>query len=76
MVASLDNAREAVDDKGVITGIDASQTFSARLDQGISKLQANDRFAALAGLIQGAKEALKIGEANPNIDYDAAWNSP
>ncbi len=70
IVASLDNARESVDDKGVITGIDASQTFGARLDQGIAKLEGNDRFAALAGIIQGAKQALKINEVNPNIDYD------
>ncbi len=70
VVGSLDNARESVDDKGVITGIDAAQTFGSQLDKGIAKLEANDRFAALAGIIQGARQALKIGEVNPNIDYD------
>jgi hypothetical protein len=71
IVTSLDNARETVDDKGTITGIAPGDTFSARLDQGIAKLQNNDRLSALAGLIQGTKEALNIQEANPNIDYDA-----
>jgi hypothetical protein len=71
VVAGLDNARETVDDKGVITGISPGDTFTSRIDQGISKLQANDKFAGLAGLISGAKQALKIDDANPNIDYDA-----
>lgn len=71
VMSSLDNARETVDDKGLITGIAPDDTFSARIDQGIAKLQANDKLAGLAGLIQGTKQALKIQEANPNIDYDA-----
>jgi hypothetical protein len=70
VVASLDNSRETVDADGLIVGIDASKTYGSRLDEGISKLQANDRFAGLAGLIQGAKQALKIEDPNPNIDYD------
>ncbi|HVW84998.1 MAG TPA: LssY C-terminal domain-containing protein [Bryobacteraceae bacterium] len=71
MVSGIDNARETVDDKGVITGIDGSQTFSSRIDQGIAKLEANDKLAGLAGLIQGAKQVLKVEDANPNVDYDA-----
>jgi hypothetical protein len=70
VVSSLDNARESIDDNGLITGITPNETVSARLDQGIAKLQANDKFAGLAGLIQGTKQALKIQDANPNIDYD------
>jgi hypothetical protein len=70
-MSGLDNARETIDDKGLITGIAPDDTFSARIDQGIAKLQANDKFAGLAGLIQGTKQALRIQEANPNIDYDA-----
>ena len=69
-VTRLDNARETVDDKGLITGIAPADTFSARIGQGIAKLQANDKFAGLAGLIAGTKQALKIEDANPNIDYD------
>ncbi|HEX4274664.1 MAG TPA: LssY C-terminal domain-containing protein [Bryobacteraceae bacterium] len=71
VVAGLDNARETIDDKGVITGIAPDQTFSARIDQGIAKLGSNDKLAGLAGLISGAKQVLKIQDANPNIDYDA-----
>jgi len=70
VMAGLDNAGETVDDKGVIAGISPSDTLSARINQGIGKLGANDKFAGLAGLIQGAKQALKIDDANPNIDYD------
>jgi hypothetical protein len=71
VMSGLDNARETIDEKGLITGIAPDDTFSARIDQGIAKLQGNDKFAGLAGLIQGTKQALKIQEANPNIDYDA-----
>jgi hypothetical protein len=70
VMTGLDNARETVDDKGVIAGISPPDTLSARINQGIGKLQANDKFAGLAGLIQGAKQALNIEDANPNIDYD------
>jgi hypothetical protein len=70
VVTGLENARETIDDKALITGIAPGDTFSARIDQGISKLQGSDKFAGLAGLISGAKQALKIQDANPNIDYD------
>jgi len=71
VVSGLENARETIDEKGMITGVDASQTYGGRLNEGIAKLQNNDRFAGLAGLIQGAKQVLKIQDVNPNIDYDA-----
>jgi hypothetical protein len=71
VVTSLENARETIDDKGLITGIAPGGTLSARIDQGISKLQSNDKLAGLAELITGTKQALKIQDANPNIDYDA-----
>jgi hypothetical protein len=71
VLSNLDNARETIDEKGLITGIAPNDTLSARLDQGVTKLQATDKFAGLAGLIQGAKDALKIKDADPNIDYDA-----
>lgn len=70
VVSGIDNAREKLDDQGLITGIAPDDTFSARIDQGIGKLQSNDKLSSLAGLIQGAKQALKIDDANPNIDYD------
>jgi hypothetical protein len=71
VVTGLDNARESVDETGIITGIAPGDTFSARIDQGIAKLQNNNKLSGLAGLILGAKQALDIQDANPNIDYDA-----
>ncbi len=71
VVSGLENARETVDEKGVILGIDASQAYGTRLSQGIAKLQANDKLAGLAGILAGAKQTLKIGDVNANIDYDA-----
>lgn len=70
VVSSLDNSREKVDGKGVIQGVAPGDIYSARIDQGISKLQNSDRFSGLAGLIQGAKKALKIQDPDANIDYD------
>ena len=70
-VSGLENAREALDDKGVITGIDPSQAYGSRLNQGIAKLETNEKFSALATILQGAKQTLKIGDVNANIDYDA-----
>jgi len=69
-VTEVENARETVDDKGVITGIDASTSYGGRLNEGISKLENNDRFAGLAAILQTAKQGLKIEDVNPNIDYD------
>ena len=70
-VSSLENSRETVGSNGLISGIDVSKTYSSRIDEGIGKMQNNDKFAGLAGIIQGAKQALKIEDANPNIDFDA-----
>src|SRR5579885_3039780 len=70
VVTQVENARETVDDKGVITGIDASSTYGGRLNQGISRLQNSDRFGSLATILQTAKQGLKIEDVNPNIDYD------
>lgn len=71
VVSGLDNSRESVDDKGIITGIDSNQAYGTRLNQGIAKLEANDRLSGLAAIIQGARQTLKIQDVNANIDYDA-----
>jgi hypothetical protein len=71
VVSRLDNARETVDDKGVILGIDASLAYGNRLNQGITALEGNEKLSALAAILQGAKQTLKIQEVNANIDYDA-----
>lgn len=70
-ITGLDNARETVDEKGVINGIAPDSTYSAQLDEGIAKLQANSKLAGFASLIQGAKQVLKIQDADPNIEFDA-----
>ena len=69
-VSGLDNARETVDETGLITGIAPGETYSARIDQGLARLQANDKYAGLASLISGVKQALNIADAKPDIDYD------
>jgi hypothetical protein len=53
VVASLENSGETVDETGKIIGIDTSTTYGGLLDKCVSKLQTSDRFAGLAGLIQG-----------------------
>jgi hypothetical protein len=55
-VTAVDNARESVDEKGVILGILASETLSARMDQGLSKL--SQRASGLADLLQLAKNTV------------------
>jgi hypothetical protein len=88
VVSHVDNARESVNAEGIIVGVAPDQTPGARLNQGISKLQQNDRLAALAGILNAAKQELKIEDPNPNIDYDSGvelsvrvtqpleWNDP
>jgi hypothetical protein len=71
VVVSLDNSRETVAADGLIVGIDGASTYSSRINQGVAKLENSDRFAGLAGLIQGVKQGLKIQDANPNIAFDA-----
>jgi hypothetical protein len=70
VVAEVENARESVDPNGVIKGIEPAKTYSSRINQGIAKLENNDRLAALAGMIEGAKQVFGIQDANANIDYD------
>ena len=71
IVSSLENARESVDDKGTILGITGAETYGGRLNEGIAKLSNSARFGGLGGLIEGAKQALKIQDVNANIDYDS-----
>ena len=66
-VVEVDNARETVDSQGQIVGIMASQTASARLDQGINKV--SQRFPGLGDLLGAAKGAI-VKEADPSIHYE------
>ncbi len=65
-LTDVDNARETVNDQGQIVGIEASQTLSTRLDQGIGKL--TDRYAQFGGLL-GAVKGKMLNETDPDIDY-------
>ncbi len=66
-VAAIDNARESVDANGRITGIIASKTGSARLDQGINKV--TEKYPGFGDLLSTIKETvLKAPDAN--IDYE------
>lgn len=66
-VLDVDNAREAVDGTGKIVGILASETISARINQGIEKVsRRNSGFAELLGLAKGAF----LKDTDPSITYD------
>jgi hypothetical protein len=65
-VIAVDNAREWVDDDGVIQGILASETLSARMDQGLSKL--GERAQGLADILQIAK-SIVVKTADSEIIY-------
>jgi hypothetical protein len=71
VVASLENSRETLDEKGVIVGIDGASTYGGRLSEGLAKLGANEKLAGLASILQTAKQTLKIQDVNANIEYDA-----
>src|SRR5262249_16629806 len=67
-VFDIDNARESVNSNGQIQGILASESISARLDSGISKI--GQRFGGLAGILEKAKSAV-LQEPDANIVYDS-----
>lgn len=66
IVAGIDNARESVDQSGLITGITASQTFSALADQGVNKVL--EKNSGLGQLLSGIKGSI-VKQADPAIDY-------
>lgn len=66
-LVGIDNAREAIDTAGKITGIIASQTGSGRMDQGINKVAA--QYPGLADLLGAIKQTV-VKPADPNIDYE------
>ncbi len=66
VLESVDNARETVDSSGLITGITQSQTFGARMDQGINKLANQNQ--GLAQILSGVKSAL-VKQVDPSIDF-------
>jgi hypothetical protein len=65
-VTAVDNAREKLDQIGLITGIDPAQTYEAQLDKAIAKLQA--RSSGLAQLLAGVQSAF-LKQVDADIDY-------
>ncbi len=66
-LTGVDNARESVDSDGKITGIKASDTGSARLDQGINKV--TQKYPGLGDLLSTVKQAV-LKETDANIDFE------
>jgi hypothetical protein len=66
VLEAIDNARESVDQTGLITGITAGRTFTSLADAGINKLEA--RAGTLADLLSSVKNAI-VKPADPAIDY-------
>ncbi len=66
VLEGVDNARESVDQSGLVTGIKASQTFTSLADSGINKL--SERSEQLGQLLAGIKGSI-VKKANPAIDY-------
>jgi hypothetical protein len=65
-LASIDNARESVDDQGRIQGIVASKTGSGRLNQGINKVA--EKYPSFADLLGAVKQTV-LKDTDANIDY-------
>ncbi len=66
VVEGVDNARESVDQTGLITGITASHTFTSLADEGINKVESKS--GSLGQLLAGVKSAI-VKPADPAIDY-------
>ena len=65
-VEGVDNARESIDQSGLITGITASRTFTSLADQGIDKVTA--KYGDFGGMLADVKKAI-VKPADPAIDY-------
>jgi hypothetical protein len=62
-LVSVDNAREKVEDSGLITGIIASQTYAGLLNMGLGKL--TGQFGSVLNAAKGAF----LKDVDPSIDY-------
>jgi hypothetical protein len=67
-VASVDNARESINDEGVLTGILSGETLSGRIDAGLNKLA--ERASGFAGVLATVKKAV-LNTAESDITYEA-----
>lgn len=67
-LVEVENSRETVDKDGRLLGIKASDTGSARLDQGIKKV--SQKYAGLGELLGVVKQSM-MKEADGSINYPA-----
>jgi hypothetical protein len=68
MLEGIDNAREKIDQTGLITGITASTTFAALADSGVNKLE--EKGGALGSLLSSVKSSF-YKPVDPSINYRA-----
>jgi hypothetical protein len=68
LLTAVENARESVNDKGEIQGILANETFSSRMDSGISKVA--EKYSGFGGFLSAAKNAV-FKETESDIGYDS-----
>jgi LssY C-terminus len=66
ILESVDNARESVNQDGLITGITASETFTALADKGVNEVESKSE--SLGHLLASVKSAI-VKPADPAIDY-------
>ena len=66
VLEAVDNARETVDNSGLITGILGSETYAAQIDRGIAKVQS--RYQQFAQILNGVKGAL-LNDVDASISY-------
>ena len=66
VVESVDNARESVDETGLITGITQSQTFEGEIDKGINKLAS--QYGQFAQILSGVKGVF-VKQVDASIDF-------
>lgn len=66
VLTGVDNARESVDQTGLITGITASNTFAALAEKGIAKVESKD---SLLGQLLSSATSSFVKPADPAIDY-------
>jgi hypothetical protein len=67
-VATVDNAREKVDDQGRIIGILASDTATGKIDADVGKI--SDKLGSLGSLLSSATKAV-AKQVDQDITYDA-----
>ncbi len=65
-VASVDNARESVEESGRITGILASETLASRIEAGVNRV--GQKYSKLGEFLGGLRSAV-LQEPQPEIAY-------